>query len=479
MPQLIFQYYILNLLYMTKYILDVLFRRVDDGFMNTITEELTTVKALPVAGHLPAETERKSPGMKAMLGVCIAGACAFLNLHATQPLLPFFVQYFHVSKPAASLTVSATALAVAISAPLIGAVADRVGRKRLIVPAIFILAIPTALAAISANLVELTVWRFVQGIILPAVFAIAMSYVTEEWDEKSVGSAMATYVAGNVVGGFIGRSIAGLTAEFFGWRQAFVVLGLCTAAGGALTAWLLPRSRAKRPRQSGAIWQAIPAHLKNPGLAVTFAIGSMVLFSIIAAFTYINYRLAAAPYFFSPAALSAIFIVYLVGAVITPFAGRLIDRLGFRKAYVIATTLSILGLAITLSSNLILITLGLAIFCSGMFVCQSSTTSSLRTLAPVGRSAAAGLYVFFYYLGGSLGGYLPGLFFEGGGWNSCVAIIVGVQFLSLAIAWLFWRSAPARPNCPDNSQPAVSLAEPVESCLHVSRTVSGKASWQT
>jgi len=385
----------------------------------------------------------QTPSVKAMIGVCFAGACAFLNLYATQPLLPFLVQYFHTSKANASLTVSAAALAVAVSAPFIGTIADRIGRKRIVVPAIFLLAVPTILAAVSSNLVELTICRFFQGFILPAVFAITMAYVTEEWDEAGVGSAMATYVSGNVIGGFAGRYIAGIAADSFGWRWAFVALALCTVLGGFVTWWLLPPSRTKnrKTKETGSLWSAIPVHLGNPKLLVTFGVGSMVLFSIVAAFTYINYRLAAMPYNFSPTALSTLFTVYLVGAVITPFAGKLIDKLGFRKAYAMAISMSLFGLLLTLSPAIPLVVLGLAIFCTGIFICQSSTTSSLRVFAPTQRSAAAGLYVCFYYLGGSLGGYLPGLVWENGGWNSCVAIVACVQIVALAVAWFLWKPA--------------------------------------
>ena len=260
-----------------------------------------------------------------------------------------------------------------------------------------------------------------------------------------MGSAMATYVAGNVVGGFTGRSIAGLTAEYCDWRVAFITLALTTVAGGFLAWWLLPAAKRKtKTKQDGFMWSAITTHLKNPSLLITFAIGSMILFSIIAAFTYINYRLAAPPYNFSSGSLSYLFSVYLVGAFVTPFSGKMIDRLGFRKAFTIAGALSLIGLLATLSTSIVIIALGLAVFCSCIFICQSSTTSSLGQLAPGQRSTAAGLYVFFYYLGGSLGGYLPGLVYDFGGWTSCVALIAVVQISALSIAWFFWKARESK-----------------------------------
>jgi predicted MFS family arabinose efflux permease len=60
------------------------------------------------------------------LALFITGFATFVNLYATQPLLPQFRQIFHASELMVSLTVSAPVLAVALAAPLIGllAIAD-------------------------------------------------------------------------------------------------------------------------------------------------------------------------------------------------------------------------------------------------------------------------------------------------------------------------------------------------------------------
>ncbi len=377
-----------------------------------------------------------------MVGVCLAGALAFLNLHATQPLLPFLCHVFHATKASAGMTVSAPALAIALSAPFIGAIADCLGRKRIIVPSIFGVGMLTFMAATSSTLIDLTVWRFIQGLILPAVFAISMTYVTEEWKKSEVGSAMAMYVSGNVLGGFSGRFISGIAADTFGWRMAFVTLGVCTVVGGMLVWWLLPASRQLRQRDEDTqVLSALPQHLKNSKLVITFIVGATLLFSIVAVFTYINYHLAAPPFMFSTVGLSTVFVVYLFGAMVTPFAGKLIDKIGFRRAYAMAVALSLAGLLLTLSQQIEMIVVGLAVFCSGIFVGQSSTTSSLRVFAPHNRSAAAGLYVCLYYLGGSLGGYLPSLVWDLGQWKACVMLVAVVLFASVVFAWFFWKPA--------------------------------------
>jgi MFS transporter, YNFM family, putative membrane transport protein len=370
-----------------------------------------------------------------------SGVCAFLDLYATQPLLPEFERMFHATKAHAAWTVSASTLAVALAAPFIGLAADRLGRKRVIVPAMFALSVPTFLAATSTSLATLIVWRFLQGLVLPAVFAVTIAYVTEEFAGRGVGTAMAALVTGNVIGGFAGRIIAGLVADASGWRVAFVVLGLLNVAGGVMTWRWLPAETRFVPHRTpvGQAVRAMGKHLANPRLVATYAVGFSVLFSLVATFTYVTFYLAEPPFSLGTAVLSSIFVVYLVGVFVTPVAGRWIDRYGSRRSLSTALAISVAAMPLTLTHSLPLIALGLAVCSSAVFVCQSASTSYLQHAAPaVTRSSAAGLYVAFYYLGGSIGGEVPGLLWRWAGWPGCVALVILAQLATIAVAWRRW-----------------------------------------
>jgi YNFM family putative membrane transporter len=375
-------------------------------------------------------------GGRARLAVGVSGICAFLDLYATQPLLPTLERQFNVSKAGASLTVSASTAAVALAAPFIGLAADRLGRKRVIVPAMFVLAIPTMLAGTAQTLPALVLWRFLQGLVMPAVFAVMIAYVTEEFAGRGVGAAMAALVTGNVIGGFLGRVTAGTVTSIANWRVAFVVLGALNIVGAVVTWVWLPKEQSFKPHRAPF---AILPHLRNKQLVATYAVGFTVLFSLVATFTYVNFYLADPPFSLGPALLSGIFVVYLVGVFVTPIAGRWIDRFGSRKTLSAALVISAVIMPLTLIHNLVFVAIGLAVCSSAVFVCQSSSTSYLQHAAPLAtRSSAAGLYVAFYYLGGSVGGELPGLFWRWGGWPGCVGLVIAAQLATIAVAWRFW-----------------------------------------
>jgi YNFM family putative membrane transporter len=385
------------------------------------------------------------------LVVALAGFSAFVDLYATQGLLPLLARTFHASVSEVSATVSATTIAVALAALVVGPFADSLGRKRIIVGAAFAMSIPTFLAATATTLQGLSAWRFAQGLCMPAIFAITIAYVSEEWVDRGVGSAMAAYVSGTVGGGVTGRVLTGLVAEHFGWHASFVVLGAVNLGVAACLLWRLPPARHFVPeRNVKASLAGYRAHLQNPELWAAYAVGFNVLFSNVAAFTYVSFYLAAPPFELGTGALGSVFLVYLVGLVLTPFGGRALDRFGYRAVFAVAVSLAGAGVLLTLVHQLAAILGGLALCASGTFVCQSAATSYVGGAARRARSSAVGLYVTCYYAGGTVGALAPAFAWHRAGWPGCVLFIVVVQAATAAIALVFWRPerglrASARP----------------------------------
>ncbi len=383
--------------------------------------------------------------IRPVAAIYLCGVFAFLNLYATQPLLPMLATLFHASKAAVGLTVSVSTLGVALAAPIFGALTERLPRKRVIVASTLILAVPTLLAATSPGLHALIFWRFLQGIALPGIFATVITYIGEEWRRESIALVMSLYVSATALGGFLGRFLTGLIADTLGWRWSFVALGGLSLIGAAFIARWLP-AQSPRPaldvsEPAPSLWIAL-RHFRNPRLVATFAVGFGILFTLVATFTYSTFYLADPPFLLSTLALSYLFAIYLVGLVITPFGGYLVTRIGMRRGIAIAIGLCGLGEALTLSHNLwVVIFPGLGLVCTGVFIAQSTSTSFLRMAAPSGgRASAAGLYLSSYYLGGTIAGVAPSFFWNLGGWPACVALVEFVLLAMLAVAWIGWRN---------------------------------------
>ena len=385
------------------------------------------------------ETSASSRGAfdLALVAVMLAGCSTFLNVYTTQPLLPFLRRVFAATELEVSLTVSATTIAVALAAPFVGLLAEVIGRKRVIVPSIFILSLPTFLAGTSGSLQSLVMWRFLQGLCIPGIVAVILAYIGEEFHDRGVGTAMAAYVAGTVLGGFLGRFLTGQIAAHWSWRSAFVVLGVINLASGFLVELWLPHStQFEHGRPLRQLLREAGAHLANLRLLANFAMGFSLLFALVGCFTYVNFHLAAPPYRLNTAQLGSVFFVYLFGVVVTPMGGHLLDKRGFRVASAAAVAFMIVGLALSLAAPFWIIVIGLALFSTGMFIGQSAATVQTGRIAGRSRSTAAGLYVTLYYIGGSLGAIAPAWFWTHGRWPACVGLFAVGSVASLLFAYL-------------------------------------------
>lgn len=368
----------------------------------------------------------------------LAGFAAFINLYATQPLLPLFTRVFDATPFAVSLTITVSTLAVALAAPIVGRLADRAGKRRVIVGSAALLAVATALAATSQSLPQLLAWRLLQGLLTPGVFAVTIAYIHERWPVSHTGRATGAYVSGTVSGGFSGRAIAGVMASRLNWQASFVTLaGLIALTAAALWLWLPsePRRRQQHRHTSVGAWKRL---LRHRQLQATNGIGFGVLFTQVAMFTYVTFHLAAPPYRLSTFALAWLFVVYLFGVAVTPFAGRWSDRFGHRAALAGGTALGVSGALLTLTPWLPTIIVGLTFVATGVFIAHATASSYIGAATTDDRGLAVGLYSTFYYVGGSAGAAVPAALMNVGGWTATVLLVLAIQIATCVVAWHYW-----------------------------------------
>jgi len=385
--------------------------------------------------------------------VGLAGYCAFINLYSPQSILPLLSEEFHASAAAVSTIITVSTLAVALTAPFTGAVADVLGRKRVIVAAMFVLVIPTLMVGLSTSLSAVIFWRAVQGLVLPPIFAVTVAYIGDEWPAKEATTAAGIYSSGSSLGGFSGRLVTGVIADLISWRAGFAVLAGVAAVGAVAVAFLLPRER-RFVRSEGlrASGRQMLGHFRNSQLVATFAVGFGVLFNFICTFTFISFYLAAPPYNLSASWLGALFVTYLVGSVLTPWIGWAVGRFGRRPFMVGVIAVWLAGIALTLAPSLPLIVAGLALGAGCGLICQAVSTGYVTVTAKAGRSSAVGLYVTGFYLGGSFGAAVGAIAWTLGGWPTCVALVAAMLVIMAAIVIFAW-SETARQEKPSPIEP--------------------------
>ncbi|WP_274584331.1 MFS transporter [Neisseria leonii] len=376
------------------------------------------------------------------LAVMLTGLFAFLQVYSVQAVLPFLMRDLAAGEVEAGLAVGATVAGVALVSPFMGMLSDAFGRKRFIVGSLLFLAVPTALLGWSDSMREMMMWRLLQGVAVPGITVVLIAYVGEEFEGALMTRLMGLYVAGTVLGGFLGRFLLGHLNDWLGWRQGFWVMAAFSALGALFVWQRLPESRRfeAKPDFQTAL-STLYGHLHNPYVLTACLLGACVLYSLVGCFTYINLHLADTPYRLGSSDLANLFAVYLIGMVITPLSSRLIGRWGSAKTVVGAVLLSALGVVGTLAAPLWLIVLSLAAMSSGVFITQAATISYIAAYVSQGRSLASGLYYAAYYGGGTLGAWLCGLAYAYGRWQTVVLMLLAVQAAALAVAAKGMRKA--------------------------------------
>lgn len=377
------------------------------------------------------------------VAIAFPALSAFLNLYAPQAILPLLAQEFGATAGDVGATMAACTIAVAMVAPFSGALADVLGRKRVIAAAMLALTLPTVMTALAPGLASLIVWRFAQGLLIAPILAVTVAYIGEEWPPAEATAMTGIYTAAVGLGGFLGRFLTGVLAECMGWRGAFLVNGALSLLFAIGVLVLLARERrfTRAATIAAALGQML-RHLGDPRLIAVYAIGFGVLFNFIAVFTYINFHLAAAPYDLSPSLLGSIFVVYLLGTLLLPLTGRAVAFFGRRRFVLYTLTMWIVGVGLTLAPPLPLIILGLALCAVCGFYTQASSTSYVAILARQGPSAAVGLYFTSFYVGGSVGAALGGLAWTLGRLPAVVAMTALMACAMVAIVGLAWSRSP-------------------------------------
>ena len=380
-------------------------------------------------------------GAPTRVAMFLLGMCALISVYSTQPVLAQIARWAAVPEAEAAWTVSAATLGVAVMAPVAGAVSDRLGRKRVMLVAIAAMVVATALCWIAPSFPTLLAFRFLQGLATPFVFAVAVAYIGDEFALVAASRLNALYVSGTAFGGFAGRLLPGLAADAaHDWRASFLPLLVLLAVAFITTLLWLPGERRFVPSASlGAGLRGIRAHLHDRRILATCLVGAALLFQQVASLTFVSLHLQRPPFDLSTLQVGLVFVVLLAPTVVTPQVGRAVGRFGRVATFLVAAVLGAAGLVLTLAPSVPLVVIGLACSCVAVFTGQACATSFLAGHATHDRSAAVGLYLTGYYLGGTIGGFAPAPLYASAGWPAVVVLVVVVVAAGAVVGTIAWR----------------------------------------
>lgn len=386
---------------------------------------------------VPPAIRRGTPAFRrANIAFFLSAFSIFASLYSVQPLLPMFAQYWVRDAGTASLALSVTTATMAAALIPASWLADRLGRRRLIVGAVLITAALGLLVPLVTAWWPLIALRMLMGLSLACVPAVAMVYLAEQMDPEALGFSMGLYIGGTAIGGMAGRVISGVLSDLFGWRLGLALLGTLILAAAIAVAVLLPTPRWKTddPVRFSALFARCRASFDDAALPWLFAASFLMMGSFVTLYNYAGFRLALPPFLLSHSAIAAIFLVYLLGSVSSTWAGSLSQRLGRRKLFWALVVLMVLGNALTLVASTALVIAGLAITTMGFFAAHGVASAWVTRRARIGKAQASALYLVAYYLGASVLGTLGGYAWTAWGWPGVLLVSGGSAILALGVA---------------------------------------------
>ena len=381
--------------------------------------------------------EYGSSAFKAVLfSLFLAGFATFSSLYCVQPMMPILADYFQVSPTQSSFPLSFSTIALAVGLIFTGLISDRFGRKPIMVWSLFSVSVLLLLSAILPIWSVFLTTRVMIGLTVSGVAAVAMTYIGEEIAEKDIGFAMGLYISGTAIGGMGGRLIAGVLVDFISWQSATLLIGMLNLCIAGLFYYLLPASQHFKayPIKLNRFKNSFRQNLADPKLRVLFLQGFILMGCFVSVFNYLSYRLIQAPFELSHVWIGVISITYLAGIYSSPRAahwGRHYGKFNILAAMIL---MMLVGLALMLINQLVIVFIGLLIFTFSFFAAHSTASSWVSIQSLQYRAVGSSLYLFCYYLGSSVLGSSSGLVWENYGWIGLTVFIAALLLTGLSFS---------------------------------------------
>jgi YNFM family putative membrane transporter len=385
-----------------------------------------------------------APGWRAFTGALfLAGFATFDLIFAPQAFLPGLSSDLRIDAGGAAIVVSATALGVAAGVLPWAAVSDRVGRMRAMRTSLVLAFVAAAAVPYLPTFETVVAVRAVEGLLLAAAPAVGMAYIAERVDGRWAAHVAGTFVAGNTVGGIVGRLASGFASDIGGWRLAFATSTVIAA--GSIAAFLV-LTRARRDivpgHVAGSAWSGVMANLRQPGMVALYAQGLLLMGAFGVVYNMFGYRLQAPPLAVPAAITSLVFVVFLAGTFASRRSASLARRIGSTRALIAGSSAMLVSLPLMAVSSITVMVAGLVVFTVGCYTAHPLASGLSGRSARGARSQSTALYQIAWLGGTSVFGWLGGVVYAGAGWFATLGVVAVLCLLAAIVAAVAIRETP-------------------------------------
>ncbi len=352
----------------------------------------------------------------------------FCTLYTPQPILPQLVVAFGIPMSEAALLVTVTLIPLGLAPIVYGYFLQAIPARTMLRIALGLLILDQIALFFASEFWHLLTLRFIQGLLMPALFTALMTYCATMSTPQKVRSTLGLYVATTIVGGFLSRALSGYLASTFGWQWVFLILGLLLIIPFVLTRSIDADAKINFDRLDG---KTIGRVLAVPNFVNSYLALFTIFFVSAGILAVLPFRMTEIQDSISSFTISLVYLGYLVGIPAAIYSDWLTRVAHSEKLVLLAGLgLIIIGTICYLSDNLIVLFVLMIPLAAGTFLIHSTLSGYLNHIAREHRGVVNGIYVTVYYVSGALGSWLPVLMYRELGWRNTLVIFLGILVVS-------------------------------------------------
>jgi len=382
-------------------------------------------------------------GHRVLLLVCLIILVNQIGFGIIVPVTPIYAKTFGVSDAAIGLVVSVYGLGRFLFSVPAGQLADRFGRRRVILAGTILTCLGSVLCGLAGDFTQLLIFRFISGVGSTAVITGTQIVVADVATPENRGRLMSTYQGFFSFAVGVGPSVGGVVAVLYGPRAPFFVFAILTIVAGLIAQTSLPDTRRSAERVAAEPKQesnraVIRLLLRNVGFL------SVSLVTLAAAFNRTGGVFNVVPILgverlhLNTAEIGfAITVGNLCNLGIVSFVGILVDRYGRKTVIVPSGVISALAFAgFAFAGSYPVFVLSAALWGIGAAAESSGSAAYAADQAPPGGNGITmGIYRMLSDLGYVVGPAFLGLIADGAGAQT--ALLTAAGFAAVAVLPFF------------------------------------------
>ncbi len=334
--------------------------------------------------------------------LCVTAFFAMAGSAVLAPVLPDMVAPLNTTTQEIGLLMSVYTISTALFTLFIGHFIERVNRKSILVPCLFIYGLMGLISYFTSNLQTLLVLRFMQGIGVAGMLSLTMMVIGDVYKGPESTHAMSRISIAFAIGAVSAPLIGGGLAVL-GWNYPFLFYALALPFA-FLVLMFLPETKVQMKNGiHKGILDVLPA-LQDLQILYTVFLSFAIFFLLFSVIVYVPFMLKAV---FAYTAKQAGFILAFQGLAVILMASRVkVLATKYSMIKVIAAGFALVGLAIlsiSFASSIVIVILLMLLFGAGYGLAQTTIDAQIIQISPSeSRGGVLSIHNTMKYIGQSL-----------------------------------------------------------------------------